>query len=284
MDFCAKHKHCQTSSNINFLLEFFNYLFQEGQSYSSLLTAKAALINIVTVPNIAQWELDNNIIRFFKGAYKLRPPKPKYCYTWDVNLVLGHIKKSLNDNSCLSLKNLTIKCIFLTALISGQRAQSIHKMDLSLMHKSDNCIEFFFNERLKTDKSSRTSIEINKYKDGELCVYSCLCKYMEITQSLRKTTKLWISFNKPYKSISIQSVSRWIKIMLKAANIDTAKFSGHSTRHASTSKVAHKGTDINHILQTAGWASECSFTKFYYKPVATSGKKIFADTVLDQDP
>jgi len=29
--------------------------------------------------------------RFFKGVFRLRPPRPKYDSTWDLDLVLAHL-------------------------------------------------------------------------------------------------------------------------------------------------------------------------------------------------
>ena len=47
-------------------------------------------------------------------------------------------------------------------------------------------------------------------------------------------TKLLISFIKPHKAVTSNSVARWLKLVLSAAGIDTAIFSAHSTRGASS--------------------------------------------------
>jgi hypothetical protein len=48
------------------------------------------------------------IIRFLKGVYNIRPPKPNYVKTWDVSKVLLFLQK-LSPAKCISLKELTLK-------------------------------------------------------------------------------------------------------------------------------------------------------------------------------
>ena len=49
------------------------------------------------------------------------------------------------------------------------------------------------------------------------------------------------------------------------AGIDTAIFTAHSTRTASTSCAKAKGLPSHVIMEAAGWHSESTFAKFYNK-------------------
>lgn len=73
-------------------------------------------------------------------------------------------------------------------------------------------------------------------------------------------------------------------ILLKAG-VNTSVFKAHSTRAASTSMAVHS-LDINHVMQTAGRASESTFAKFYEKPlqVAIDLGLQFASSVLGSKP
>ena len=72
----------------------------------------------------------NHIVtRFMKGVFESRRPKPKYDKIWDVSVVLKHLS-SLYPNEKLSLKDLTHKVLMLILLLSSQRGQSIHYLDL----------------------------------------------------------------------------------------------------------------------------------------------------------
>ena len=66
--------------------------------------------------------------------------------------------------------------------------------------------------------------------------------------------------------------------MLSDANIDTAIFSGHSTRMAASSKAAWKGVGTHTILQTAGWESDL-------RDIDTKDKTVrqeFADAIFSR--
>ena len=80
--------------------------------------------------------------------------------------------------------------------------------------------------------------------------------------------QLFISYTKPHKAVSPDTVSRWIKTTLVDAGIDTSKYSAHSTRSASTSAAKGNNISIPTIMKIAGWSQESTFTKFYDKPVA----------------
>ena len=53
---------------------------------------------------------------------------------------------------------------------------------------------------------------------------------------------------------------------MKESGIDSM-FKAHSTRGAAASKAASSGVKVDSILQTAHWARESTFTKFYRREV-----------------
>ena len=131
-----------------------------------------------------------------KGIFKINPPTPRYKTTWDPHIVLNYLS-SLGTGDKLTLKLLSMKLLMLTALVSAQRGQSLHMLDIR-----------FMKEYLRRTKPLR----------GD-------------------STKLFISFMKAHKHISRETLSRWIKTVIEAAGIDTSIFHPHSTRAAATSKA-----------------------------------------------
>ena len=60
------------------------------------------------------------------------------------------------------------------------------------------------------------------------CVYTYLKEYLARTEKLRgQETQLLISFQKPYKGVSTDTIGRWAKTVLSQAGIDTAIFSAY---------------------------------------------------------
>ncbi|PFX15027.1 hypothetical protein AWC38_SpisGene20779 [Stylophora pistillata] len=104
-----------------------------------------------------------------------------------------------------------------------------------------------------------------------LCVGTCLKEYLKKTKLLRgMETKLFFSFTKPYKRVSRETLSRWIRTVMTSAGVDITIFKPHSTQAAATSKAKTASVPIQEILKTAGWSSLRCFDKFYDEPVESS--------------
>ena len=217
-----------------------------------------------------------------KGVFESRRPKPKYDKIWDVSVVLKHLS-SLYPNETLSLKDLTYKVLMLILLVSSQRGQSIHYLDLQYLTMED-AYSFDIAEHIKasTPSSPHTRIDIAAYEpDSTICPLTCLNAYINKTKALRNNeTKLFISYVRPHKAVSRDTVSRWTKDTLRLCGIDTKVFTAHSTRSASVSKANEKDVPVHEIMAKAGWKSPETFRKYYNKPVIQGNS--LASAILDQ--
>lgn len=100
---------------------------------------------------------------------------------------------------------------------------------------------------------------------------------MKITASLRPNNddKLILTFKKPFKSASSQTIGRWIKQVLSESGIDTSVFSAHSTRHASTSAAQQAGVSADIIRRFAGWSDQSQvFANFYKRPIVQNNANL----------
>ena len=170
----------------------------------------------------------------------------------------------------------------LLLLATGQRGQSIYLLSLDGMSMRANSCTFDLMEHIKTSKPNKSTkpIEIRPFQpDKAICPLTVLKAYIKKTEPLRNTeTKLFISFIQPHKGVSRDTISRWTKNVMKAAGIDTSKFTSHSTRAAVSSKAKDRDIPLDVILSTAGWASANTFYKFYSKPILDQAT--LADMVL----
>lgn len=83
-------------------------------------------------------------------------------------------------------------------------------------------------------------------KDKRLCPYRTLKEYVKRTKTRRGGSEfLWISLTKPYKGVSKDTISRWIRKTMGLAGIDNKVYSSHSTRSASTSKAKQIGLPVD---------------------------------------
>ena len=142
------------------------------------------------------------------------------------------------------------------------------------MTLSEDSCQFQVLEHMKTSKpgTCATVIKVHKYEpDADICPLLTLREYLNQTQGLRgNEEKLFISYQKPHKAVSRDTISRWAKAVLEAAGIDTKVYSSHSTRAASTSKAFSKAVPLDVLMKAAGWQSENTFQKFYKKPIVQS--------------
>ncbi|XP_065904039.1 uncharacterized protein [Dysidea avara] len=286
--FAKWHRWCSERSSDPFsgpiarVANFLPYLYKEGYKYSSVNAYRSAISSVhekVDGYTVGQHPL---ICRLVKGVFQSRPPLPRYTQTWDVQKVLNYLD-SLGDNQLLSLKHLTWKVTMLLALSRPSRSADLSKLDISKRVYKPDGVCFYPNTLAK---QSRSTSQISNFfflslpEGNRLCPVSTLKEYESRTQPLRgRETNLLIAIIKPHKAVSSSTVARWLKLLLEASGIDTSIFGAHSVRGASSSAAASAGISTSDILKAAGWSSESTFQRFYYKPLDNPS---FGRAVLNQ--
>ncbi|MCG8047949.1 MAG: site-specific integrase [Candidatus Thiodiazotropha taylori] len=247
-------------------------------------TAKSAISSFLSIadPNRAHFGSHVLIKRFMKGIFEIKPSLPRYNCTWSIEKVLKFLK-SLAPLTKLSLLQLSRKLVTLLALSTGQRAQTLHMLDIRNIESCETHLKLRIGDLLKTSKpnSHLPELFISQYiVDLDLCVVRTYLFYVEKTVNLRQDSRLFIKTQKPYSWVSRQTLSHWIKDTLKQAGIDMSCFSPHSTRSASCSAAASSNVPIDTILRTAGWKRDNVFRKFYNRPVSNDDS--FSRTILSK--
>ena len=280
-EFCGEQQVSPYSPSVTTVLDFLVRLHEQGLTYTTLNTARSAISALTVSSDRTPIGSHPVVSRFMKGIYKCTPPMPRYQSTWDVQPVLSYLS-GLSPMEKLDLKTLTLKVTMLVALVSAQRSQTLHMLNINFMKDTSSCFEFVLPAHIKQSRPGYQppSVTLHAYPhDKSLCVYSYLTEYLKRTQSLRgKETQLFLSFTRPHKAISKETLSRWIQTVMSSSGIDVASFKPHSTRSASTSKAKATCIPMAEILRTAGWSSSRSFDRFYDKPVQST---TFASAVLN---
>lgn len=255
---------------IESVVNFLGFLFENGASYSTLNIARSALSTKYGNINGVRIGEHHLVSRLMKGAGRLRPPKPKYKMTWDPQLVLTYLK-SLGSNVNMPLRDLSKKLTALLALCSGQRVQTLGNIKVSEINTNSQGVRINVEARLKTSKPGMcTTLEFTNFSDSDLCVVSCLKEYLDKTKEKRSTEYLLIQTKHPYERSCTQTISNWLREVLKDAGIDNTMFSAHSYRHASTSKAHSLGVPMDTIFKAAGWSKNSeTFCRFYKRPFTT---------------
>jgi len=264
---------------INFLADI-----AETVGYSAVNTARSALSCIIQLPNGKSFGKHVLVKRLLKGVFEQKPALPRYSAIWDVNIVLQYLKQYPSYDK-ISLKEITLKLTALLAILTGQRCQTLHLLDITNMQLLDDKCLFYIAQPVKQSTPNRhlKPIELLTYEDEQLCVIMCIKTYLTMTKHLRKpnVSSLLISFNKPHNAVNKDTISRWVKTVLKGAGINIKAYGAHSTRAAATSAAKVKGLSISRIMNSAGWSNDKTFAKFYNLPVDNNLKmENFGNTVL----
>ncbi len=170
----------------------------------------------------------------------------------------------------LDLKQLSKKLAMLLTLLTGQRLQTIHKIKRRNIKFNHGKMTIIIDELLKTSRPGHhlAPIVLQNYAPNKrLCVVTYMRGYLERTQKIANSEYLFISTRKPYKQISKERLSNWVKLTMRAAGVDTTVFAPHSTRSAATSCAVHT-VPLDQLLKNVGWASAPVFQKYYRKPIA----------------
>lgn len=255
--YCHHNRLSLYSPSVAQVLQFFAQELPNISSYSSLNTLRSA------ISLISQNEIGNHptVKRFCKGVSVLKPPRPRYDFVWDPAPVIARLS-SIYPYEGVSLKLLSEKLILLLALATGHRAQTFSLFRISQISLQDKLIIRVLRlDRIKTSAPGRSQpfFLFSRFVNQEnLCIVRLMEHYIECTKVLRPSSCdfLFISFSKPYKAVSSQTICRWIRLGLENCGIDTSIFSGHSTRHASTSQAASRGVPLDFIKRAAGWTGE----------------------------
>ena len=260
------------SPNLRNGLAFLTKLVNGGSSYSQLAMARSALSAFIDLDNSSGMTFGQHhlVKRFMKGAFEFRPSFKKYKSIWNVKQLFDYFRR-LGDSSLLSVELLGKKLALLLAIISGgQRTQTIHAIDiLDIKILPDKCIIPIY-EKLKHTNPERhlKPLEFPVYNmEPCLCVVVNLKLYLQKTLPYRKSSKLFLSYQKPYSAISKDTLARWCKDVLYRAGIDTNLYSSHSSRAATTSLLAKNGMNMKDICKNAGWSSERTFAAHYNKVI-----------------
>ena len=173
------------------VVEFLTEIFNSGQYYSAINTARSALSVILSDEKSNNIGKGQFVKRFMKGVLELRPPMARYDYIWDGYIVLDFLR-ILSPYEEIPLSHLTYELVMLIALCSAQRAQTIHALNLDTFIFSKELVIIPLHDFLKqtTVRNRKFSVHLRAYKDDpEICVLNCLKEKLKKNQSFEERCK-----------------------------------------------------------------------------------------------
>lgn len=284
--FCCRENINPLASSVAAILNFLTHNFHRGVGYDSINTARGALSALGILVEGCRAGNHPRVNRYLRGVFNLRPSKPRYAMTWDVKSVLQKIR-TMEPLHSLSLKELSLKLVMLMALTQAARVQTLHLLLLENIAFGEDSVSVLLGGNIKhcRPKFNVRTIVFKAYnQDYRLCVFRNMKEYIERTERLRGDSKnadgkLLISYIKPHRSVSKDTVARWLKTMLSMCGIDTKRYTAGSIRPASVSVAKARDVPIDTIMAKAGWTQEATFSKYYNKHIQ-GDKDSFQEAVL----
>lgn len=272
--FCVRGNVSACNPTVADIINFLSETFNRNVGYETLNTARSALSSLGIVVDGCRAGNHPLVIRFMRGVFNLRPPIPRYTATWDVQPVLRELK-SMYPLHTLTLRDLTLKLVMLMALTQAARVQTLHLLVTTGISIGEDFISVRLRGHIKQCRPSFNirSIKFQAYsRDTSLCVCDTLQHYLARTAEIRRDLSredagLLLSYVRPHKSVTKDTIARWVKAMLKRSGVDTTTFTAGSVRSAAVSKAKAMSVPITTIMAKAGWTRASTFAKFYDKQI-----------------
>ena len=279
---CTERNVNPYSATLVQIADFLTHLFHKGLQYRTIAGYRSMLSTVVNPVDNKAVGQHPYIIRLIKGVFNSRPPVKKLVPEWDLSLVLEAIQKApFEPMKTVHLKYATWKTVLLLAITSFRRCSDLHSLKIGegSVNVTSQGITFIRHGLSKTDRQNHISptVFIPAFIDNrKLDPRRTLKIYLERTHNLRtddeELSSLFISYVKPHKPVSTQTLSKWIVLAIKSAYQEMGKdldgkIRAHSTRSISTSWALFNGAAMKSILEAADWSRQSTFTRFYLKNV-----------------
>ena len=227
------------------------------------------LSNIIPVKEGIEFGKRPIVTRMLKGIFRTRPELPQYISIYDAEKVIEFLE-SLPRWEEITLKWLNLKLVTLLALLSTCRCQTLNSLSIEHMDIINiQQVTFYIPQVIKNTTTMfhpKPIISQAFPADERICLVRNIVEYIKASEKFRKSRNLLLSYYK-HEPIETQTISRYVKLTLKAAGINTKIFTVHSTRHASSTEKYMKGLSLNDIVKKEGWKTSSSFRQSYNLPV-----------------
>ena len=279
------------------ICDFFLYLFNERKVQVRTIEGYRSAITFILKRSsgydLSTCEITADMIRSFKLE---RPRAARTEVRWDLAVVLQYLQSPRFHDAKVTLKDLTLKAVFLLSLALGKRRSEIHALQRSSLVFTDDLSEVTVQPHSKflskTYLSSRGTGAIKPLTVPALptdqtvqtlCPVRSLKRYVDVTDKFRSPGQrcLFISFIKSLdRDFSVQTISSYIKQLIIAAYkaieaepdaVLKQKYNvkAHQVRHVAHSLGQVGSLSFNDIIRTGGWTTSSTFIKHYLQDLSS---------------
>ena len=90
--------------------------------------------------------------------------------------------------------------------------------------------------------------------------------YLQVSGIGGDSVLFFVSYIRPFKSLTSKTLSRWIKVVLTSAGVDSNIWKPHSVRSASaTHQTSTQNLDLGQICRLVNWSLTSGVYKKFYQ-------------------
>ena len=298
LDWCQVKGITPDRATIPQLASFFHHLRKDKQLSISAVEGYRAALNQVFSLRGLDLTVSPELSLLFKHFRKSCPPRELRTPHWDLALVLDSLRKPPYEPlDTASLKNLSLKALFLLALASSERVGELHGLSYEVSHTrhwKEMGFSFLPEFVAKTQDPSRREDSFSSFvipSLGEftdfdrdemiLCPVRAMKAYLKRTRSHRPAIKrLFITTVNHPRGIAKNTVSFWIRQVIRRAYKDKQESmpeaKAHELRGMSSSLLFKKNLSVSQVLRAGTWKSQTTFTSFYLQDVTFKSLDLFS--------
>ena len=115
-------------------------------------------------------------------------------------------------------------------ILAGTRVNTLVHLNVTNMYITDTEVTFTFDEVLKHSRPNykQKPLIFKAFTSKGVCPVTTLITYLENRLPASGDPALFITTVKPHKKASKDSISRWIKLTMSEAGINSGLFASHS--------------------------------------------------------
>ena len=317
---CIERGHNPLNATSVLICDFFLYLFKDRQIRpSSIEGYKSAItffLRLASGYDLSSCSVVADLIRSFKRE---KPIPPRVEVKWDISLVLRFLQSETFRPESVSMRNLSLKTLFLVALAAGRRRSELHALErdsLVFQPGLQGCAarphpRFLSKTHITTKGVSSLRPVVIPALPPEpadvisLCPVRTLRLYVDRSDVFRSPEQkaLFLSYSQSVtKDISPQTVSKYIRHAvidayrsLESASddvIDSLHVKAHQVRHVAHSLGQLGNLSLTEIIRTGDWTQPSTFVKHYLQHVSADledklskvGPFVAIESVLPSSP
>ncbi len=292
---CRARQQDPVNCPVGTVLEYLQARLSAGVSHSTVKVHVAAL-------SAYHSPLDGNtvgkhplVIRFLRGALRMRPPVRSRVPTWDLAVVLGALcKPPFEPIEEISDRHLSLKTTFLLAITSLKRVGDLQALSVapSYLDFAPGLAKVFLYPRAgytpKVPTTAPRPVVLQAFhpppfRDSDQAKLNCMCPvraldtYVHRATQWRRSDQLLVCVGPPRRGLpaSKHTISRWIVETITACYESSGLplplgVKAHSTRGVAASKAFSAGVPVSDICNAAGWSTPSTFVQFYGLDIGTT--------------